>query len=99
MSHLGIVMPIFCTSKEFTSYICLPPSVLRVASGGIGSQMEVMGIVLLGVTVGLPVICSGCLRDEVIHMGDVVDAIIVSTDILTFCLLSDLAVRLSSLVP
>ena len=47
MSHSGVVMSIFCTSKEVTSYICPPPSVLRVGSGGIGSQMEVTGIVLL----------------------------------------------------
>ena len=82
-------MFIFCTSKEVTSYICPPPSVLRVTSGGIGSQMEVTGIVLLGITVGLPVVCSGCLRDEVTPMGNVVDVITVFSDVLTFCLSSD----------
>ena len=89
MSHSGVVTSIFCTSKEVTSYICLPPSVPRVDLGGIGSEMEVTGIVLLGVTVGLPVICSGCLRCEVSSIGNVVDGTTVLLDVTVFCLSSD----------
>ena len=53
----------------------------------IGSIVEITGIVLLGVTAGLPIAWSTCLEYEVILMGDV-DAIVFYTDGLTSCLSS-----------
>ena len=56
MSHSGVVMSISCNAKKVLVNIGPPPSVLRVSFRGVGSIVEVAGIVLLGVTSGLPVV-------------------------------------------
>ena len=86
MSHSEVVISISCTSREVSSGISPPPSVPRVSLCGTGSIVEITGMVLLGVTTDLPVAWSNCLEDEVILMDDVVDAIMVFTDVLTSCL-------------